>query len=226
MKGKLIVIEGTDCSGKETQTNLLIERLQKERINVFKYYYPHYEDPTGKIIGGPYLGKEHIGDGYFLEGAANVDPKVATLYYAADFKYSAPLIEDNLSVGNHVILDRYCFSSFAHQGGKIAGKERRLVNYQWLEKLFFGFLNLKKPDLAILLHMPYNSALKLKANRAEKADQHEMSEKHLKDAENAYLELAEIYGIKIIKCVKNGKIKLPSEIHEEVYAIVKENIAK
>lgn len=226
MRGKLIVIEGTDCSGKETQTNLLIERLEKEKINIFKYYYPHYEDPTGKIVGGPYLGKEHICEGFFQEGAANVDPKVATLYYAADFKYSSPLIEDNLAVGNNVILDRYCFSSFAHQGGKIANKDRRLVNYKWLDNLFFDFLNLRKPDLAILLYMPYDYALKLKEEREEKPDQHESSPKHLKDAERAYLEVAEKYNFKIINCVEKGKIKTIEQIQEEVFECVKKEISK
>ena len=223
MRGKLIVLEGTDCSGKETQTNMLIERLKKEQVNVFKYWYPHYESPTGKIIGGPYLGKEDICEAYFEEGAANVDPKVATLYYAADFKYSSPLIEDNLSVGNTVVLDRYCFSSYAHQGGKIKTKDRRIVNYKWLDNLFFDFLNLRKPDLTILLYMPYEQALKLKQGRTEKPDQHERDEGHLKGAERAYLELAEIYGFKIINCVEDNKIKTMEQIHEEVYECIKKH---
>ena len=37
MRGKLIVLEGTDCSGKETQTNLLIEKLRNEGLRVKKY---------------------------------------------------------------------------------------------------------------------------------------------------------------------------------------------
>lgn len=226
MRGKLIVMEGTDCSGKETQTNLLIERLEREKVNIFKYYYPHYEDPTGKIVGGPYLGKEHICEGFFPEGAANVDPKVATLYYAADFKYSSTLIEDNLAVGNNVILDRYCFSSFAHQGGKISNKDRRHVNYKWLDNLFFDFLNLRKPDLAILLYMPYDYALKLKEGREEKPDQHESDSKHLKDAERAYLEVAEKYNFKVINCIEKGKIKTIEQIHEEVYEFVKKELAE
>jgi dTMP kinase len=57
VRGKLIVIEGTDCSGKETQANLLIEKIRKTGILVEKFSFPNYESPTGKIIGGPYLGK-------------------------------------------------------------------------------------------------------------------------------------------------------------------------
>lgn len=223
MKGKLIVIEGTDCSGKETQTNMLFNRMQQDNIDIFKYYYPHYEDPTGKIIGGPYLGKEHIGRGFFEEGAASVDPKVSALYYAADFKYSSPMIIDKLNKGTNVILDRYIFSTFAHQGGKISNKEKRLQNYQWLDNLFFKFLELKKPDLVILLYMPFEYAEILKKNRVERPDQNESSKQHLIDAERAYLELAEIYNFKIINCVEKKVLKTIDQINNEVYEIVKES---
>ena len=59
-RGKLIAIEGTDCSGKETQTNLLIKKLREEGIQVQNFSFPNYNSPTGKIIGGPYLKKEQI----------------------------------------------------------------------------------------------------------------------------------------------------------------------
>ena len=65
MKGKLIVIEGTDCSGKETQVSLLVQRLKKEGHKVERFGFPMYDTPTGKIIGGAYLGKEYIGEGVF-----------------------------------------------------------------------------------------------------------------------------------------------------------------
>ncbi len=62
MKGKLIVVEGTDCSGKETQTRLLTERLQKENIKVARLSFPMYDTPTGKIIGACLLGKPGMCD--------------------------------------------------------------------------------------------------------------------------------------------------------------------
>ena len=87
-KGKLIVIEGTDCSGKGTQSELLYQKLVSDGLNVYKTSFPMYDTPTGKIIGGPYLGKEHICLGWFKEGANNVPAKVASLYYAADRLYN------------------------------------------------------------------------------------------------------------------------------------------
>ena len=88
MKGKIIVIEGTDCSGKETQSKLLKDKLEKMGKKVIRFYFPYYESPTGKIIGGPYLGKPEICDSYFPEGSSHVDSYVSCLYYAADRKYN------------------------------------------------------------------------------------------------------------------------------------------
>ena len=89
---KLIVIEGTDCSGKETQSKLLEERLKKEGKKVVRFDFPMYDSPTGKIIGGAYLGKPEIGKSIFPEGAVNVDPYITCLYFAADRKYNMPKI--------------------------------------------------------------------------------------------------------------------------------------
>ena len=86
--GKFIVIEGTDCSGKETQSKLLVEKLEKMGKKAIRLTFPNYDSPTGKIVGGPYLGKKEICECWFKEGAVNLDPKVASLYYAADRKYN------------------------------------------------------------------------------------------------------------------------------------------
>lgn len=226
MKGKLIVLEGTDCSGKETQSNLLIEALKQHNISVEKLGFPMYDTPTGKIVGGPYLGKEYICDGWFSEGANNVEPKVAALYYAADRKYNIPKIKALLERGVHVILDRYVYSNMAHQGGKIIDTDERMNMYAWLDVLEFKLLELPKPDIAIFLHMPYEEAMELKKNRPEKADQHESSPEHLKHAENAYLELAQTYKWKTIECVNQVGIKTIPEIHEEVLDYVLKEIQK
>lgn len=220
MRGKLIVIEGTDCSGKETQSNLLLEKLTKNNIAVAKKSFPMYETPTGKIVGGPYLGKEYICDGWFKEGAINVEPKVAALYYAADRRYNLPKIKELLDSGVNLILDRYVYSNMAHQGGKIYDTNERMNMYAWLDILEFKLLELPKPDIAIFLHMPYEQAMILKKDRIENADQHEQSEEHLKHAEKAYIELAQTYKWKTIECVNEGNIKSKEDISNEVYDYV------
>ena len=218
---KLIVIEGTDCSGKETQSNKLIENLKRDNIKVCKYSFPNYTSPTGKIVGGPYLGKSYICDGWFPEKAPNVDAKVSSLYFAADRKYNIKQIEDKLNSNYNVILDRYVYSNMAHQGGKLKTKEERNNMFIWLEKLEFDLLELPEADIKIFLHMPFLESLKLKEGREEKLDQNEEDKEHLLNAEIAYKELAEKYNFKIIECTYEGRIKSIDEIQNELYSYVK-----
>lgn len=216
---KLILIEGTDCSGKETQTKLLVERLNNNGIKCVSYSFPNYESPTGKIIGGPYLGKKSICEGWFPEGADKVSPKVSSLYYGADFLYHISEINNLLLSGVTVVLDRYFYSSFAHQGGKEIDELKRKEMYKWLEKLFFDLLELKDPDIKIFLHMPYEVALILKQNRTE-LDQHEKSKEHLIHAENAYKEIASLYNFETIECSSDNEPKNINEISNIIYNYV------
>lgn len=224
MKGKLIVIEGTDCSGKETQTKMLTKRLEKENIACVRLCFPNYDSPTGKIVGGPYLGKSHICDGWFSEGATNVDPKVSSLYYAADRKYNVVAIEELINKGINVILDRYVYSNLAHQGGKINDKDKRFEMYNWLDKLEFELLELPKADIKIFLHMPYEVSCELKKNREEQPDQHELSKEHLLMAEESYKEIANIYEFRTIECSKNNLPRTIEEINDELYNFVSVNL--
>ena len=221
-KGKLIVIEGTDCSGKETQTNLLIEKLEKDNIDVFKFGFPNYNSPTGRIVGGPYLGKSYICDGWFPEEAPNVDPKVSSLYYAADRRYNKDEFEKYLDKGVNVILDRYSFSNMAHQGGKLSTPEDRLKMFKWIENLEFEMLELPRPDIKIFLHMPFDASLILKRSRGlkEDLDENERDEHHLRDAEKAYIELAKEYNFYTIECATGDNIKTIEDINKEEYEYV------
>lgn len=223
-KGKLIVIEGTDCSGKETQVKKVVERFKEKEINIYNYSFPMYDTPTGRIIGGPYLGKSYIGEGWFKEGAPNVDALAASAYYAADRRYNIGIINDHLENGDIVILDRYVESNMAHQGGKLKTREEREKMYQKLDQLEFEIMELPRPDAVIFLYMPFEYAAILKKNRAETPDQHESNKAHLKQAETAYLELTEKYGYQKINCVKDDVIRTIDDISDEVVARIEEII--
>lgn len=221
MEGTLIVIEGTDCSGKQTQAQKLLENLKREGKKTIALQFPRYDTPTGKIIGGPYLGKPAIGNGFFPEGAPNVPSKVAALYFAADRLYNIKEINDYLSDGYIVILDRYVESNMAFQGGKIFDKEERYKTYKFLDNLEYELLELPKPDIRIFLYMPYESACELKKHRPEAMDEHEKDEKILRNAENAYKEIAQIYSYITINCTQEERIKEIEEISKEVLQSVK-----
>lgn len=221
--GKLLVIEGTDCSGKGTQSDILYKRLINDGYKVYKTSFPMYETPTGKIVGGPYLGKESICKGWFKEGANNVPAKVASLYYAADRLYNIDIINNYLKDDYIVILDRYTTSNMGHQAGKIKDKNERLQMFKWLEKLEYELLELPRPDIKLFLHMPYKFSKTLQNNRKE-LDEHELSEENLINAENAYLEMVDLFNFTKIECINDNKIRNIEDISEEIYNIVKSEI--
>ena len=263
-KGKLIVIEGTDCSGKEMQSKILLKKLNSEGINTEVTGFPRYDTPTGKIVGLPYLGKSYLADelvenqmglefpdfeqecdletlkkvkmalsrGWFKEGATNVNPRVACLYYAADRLYNYPHIKELIDQGTNVILDRWTYSNMGHQGGKIFNNshERRDM-YTWIARLEFGLLGLPQADIRIFLHMPTEYANLLKKGRSELPDEHERDINHLINAEQAYIEMADYFNFYTVESVNNKSeepkledIRTPEDIGDEVYDIVKKTL--
>ena len=218
MKGKFIVIEGTDCSGKETQSKLIEKKLKELGYKCIHLAFPMYDTPTGKVVGDCYLGRN--GKGFFDEGATNVDPYIAALYYAADRKYNINKIIDSYNDGYYIILDRYTTSNMAHQGSKILDKDERFFMYQWIDKLEFWLLGLPQPDKTIFLHMPYKYSLELKKER-NSLDEHEKDEDYLKRSEAAYIELSELYGWDRVECVDyDDRLKSPEEINDEIMKIL------
>lgn len=228
MKGKLIVIEGVDCSGKNTQSNLLKENLEKEGYEVKKYSFPVYDSPTGKIVGGPFLGKKEICEGYFKELAPNVNYQIGSMYLAADRLYNITPILNDLKEGKIVILDRYTYSNMAHQGGKEKEKSKRYEAYKWIETLEFDFLKLPKPDIKIFLSLSINTVKKLKEKRLENAslDQNELDNDYLELSIKAYKEVCEIYNFKTINCEKNNDIRNKEAISLDILNYVLKDLKK
>jgi dTMP kinase len=219
MAGKIIVIEGTDCSGKETQSKLLEKRLGLEGYKVKRFGFPMYETPTGKIVGGCYLGKPEICEGFFEEGATNVDPMVSCLYYAADRKYNYPKIEEYLKDDYYVILDRYTTSNLAHQGSKIKDKDERFNMFMWIDRLEYWLLGLPKADETILLHVSPETNIEL-SKLKEHSDPLEKNLEYLEDSEACYLELSELYNWKKIECMEFGKLRSIEDIQKDILEIV------
>ena len=225
-RAKILVIEGTDGSGKETQSKKLYEYLVNKGLKVKSYSFPIYSSPTGKIVGGPYLGKKEIENSYFEETSANVDPLVSSLYYAADRRYNfLSTIEDEIYKNDIIILDRYIMSNMGHQASKAKNKKDRDKILKFIEILEFDLCELPRPDKVIFLHMPFEAAKELRKGRTS-GDGNENSDSHLKHAEKNYCEIANIYKWDYINCLKTKKykgledIKSIDEISEEIIKMV------
>jgi dTMP kinase len=225
MKGSLIVIEGSDGSGKATQTKLLVERLRKERRRVETLDFPRYDDNViGTLIGEAIAG-DH---GDFV----HLDPYITSVMFAADRFESSTQIKSWLKRGEIVVLDRYVSANQIHQGGKIADTRKRVKFLTWLDKLEFGVFGLPKPDITIYLQMPLKHSLALlKGKRARgrksyikrgKIDTFENDTDFLKNSlKSADFLMKQDRGWHKIPCAVRDTIRRREEIHEDIFRLIK-----
>jgi len=227
-KGKLIVIDGIDGSGKATQTRFLAERLEKEGLKVKTIDFPRYYDNFfGSLIGEYLNGK--FGD--FIQ----VDPRVASVLYAADRFESSKQIKKWLDQGYTIISDRYVSANQIHQGGKISSTVERKKFLEWLDKMEYGIFQIPKPDLVVYLDVPFEVSKKWLENKVTQRSKKYLNGKkdlaednliHLKDSRNSALYLhKQNKNWEKISCCKGMTCLMPEQVHEEVFKIVKKKLA-
>ena len=229
MPGKIISIEGGDGSGKETQTRILFERLNREGYTCEKMSFPRYNTPTGRIIGQCYLGKKDLGEGdvAWFGDPTKVNPRIASSYYAIDRLAALPEIEEIIDSGKHLILDRWIESNMAHQASKEIGFPKRSEIKNFIHTLEYDTFKLPKPDITIFLDIPFNVARELAERRGIELDGHESDLEYLKNTNKVFKELSKVYSWEKIECTPNGTIdslRNPEDIGEEVYQKVEERI--
>ncbi len=220
-KGKFIVIEGTDGSGKTIQTRLLLRKLKNEKIDVRTLDFPRYRHASS------YFVRQYLNGCY--GDWREVGAYRASIFYALDRFAASAGLKKWLAQGKTVIANRYVASNFGHQGVKIKNKAARKQFFNWVSNLEYNVLSIPKPDLNIFLHMPSSVAYKLislKGKReylgAKKRDIHEKDISHLKQAEKVFLEVAEFFpdDFAVVECVKKGKLLSVEEIGEDVWKTV------
>ncbi|WP_372712986.1 dTMP kinase [Ilyobacter sp.] len=219
--GKLIVIEGTDSSGKQTQTEILYEKLKSEGIKVKKISFPNYDSPASEPVK-MYLAGE------FGEKANDVNPYPVSTMYAVD-RYASfkKDWEHFYSEEGVVITDRYTTSNMVHQASKFTDPGDKAKYLEWLEDLEYEKMEIPRPDVVFFLNMPVDVAQKLMSERKNKItgetakDIHEKDVDYLKMSHQNACDIAETYHWKEIKCVKNGQLKNIEEISEEIFEAVK-----
>ena len=225
-KGKLIVIDGTDGSGKATQADLLVERIKKEGHDVLMTDFPQY----GKKSAG--LVENYLNGNY--GGPNDVNPHAASMFYAVDRYDASAKMKKSLRDGKIIISNRYTTANIGHQGGKFKTEQERQEFFRWLFDLEYNLLGIPEPDINIILYVPTEVAQKLvdkKGHRdyigGTKRDIHEDDLDHLKDACDSYLLAAKILpNFKLINCSTpdgNG-IQTREEIHEKIWQTVKKII--
>lgn len=224
MQGKLFVIDGTDGSGKQTQFDKLVERLEKEKIDFMKLSFPRYDSPSSSLVK-MYLAGE------FGENAKDVSPYIASTFYAAD-RYASYKQEfgEYYKNGGLILADRYTTANIVHQAGKIQDKKEREKFLDWLCDLEYNIYGIPEPTEVFFLNMPPEYALKLMEGRENKIthdmkkDIHERDKNHIIDSYNAACDLVDKYNWYEVKCVNNGEIRTIEDIHEEIFAEIKKRL--
>ena len=223
--GKLIVIEGTDGSGKSTQFGLLTQRLERENRAFQKLVFPQYSEPSSALIR-MYLGGE------FGTSPSDVNAYAASAFYSVDRYASYKKVWQKwYQDGGLVVSDRYTTSNAVHQTSK-EPPQRQQAFLQWLYDFEYDKLGLPRPDLVIYLDVPTDFTEKLMRRREQAththADIHEQDSTYLAACRRAGKAAAEYYGWTVIQCVKDGEMRTIEDIHEEIYrhvaACLEENL--
>ena len=219
--GKLIVIEGTDGSGKSTQFRKLTERLEREGQEFKTLVFPRYAEPSSALIR-MYLGGE------FGTKPTDVNAYAASSFYAVD-RYASykqdwgQYYED----GGVIVSDRYTTSNAVHQTSK-EPKEKQAEFLKWLYEFEYDKLALPRPDLVIYLDVPTSFTEKMMRRREQEtntnADIHEKDMEYLATCRESGRTAAQYYNWHIIQCVKDDAMRSIEDIHEEIYAMVKKSL--
>ena len=216
--GKLIVIEGTDGSGKSTQFRLLTQRMEAEGHDFRKLVFPQYSEPSSALIR-MYLGGE------FGSKPSDVNAYAASAFYAVDRYASYKKVWGQwYENGGLVVSDRYTTSNAVHQASK-EPEEKQAEFLKWLYDFEYDKLGLPCPDLTIYLDVPTDFTEKLlrhrEADTNTTADIHEKDMAYLATCRETGRKAARFYNWTVIDCVKDGAMRSIEDIHNEIYAHVK-----
>lgn len=216
--GKLIVIEGTDGSGKSTQFKLLSQQLEHDGVAFKHLVFPRYSEESSALIR-MYLG------GQFGSKPSDVNAYAASSFYAVD-RYASYKMDWGqwYEDGGTVLSDRYTTSNAVHQASKEPA-EKRQEFWSWLYDFEYEKLSLPRPDLIIYLDVPTDFTEKLMRHRESStgtsADIHEKDLEYLATCRETGRAAAKFYGWTVISCVKDGQMRSIEDIHEEIFRHVK-----
>lgn len=212
--GKLIVIEGTDGSGKSTQFSLLTQRLEQDGHTFQQLVFPQYAQPSSALIR-MYLGGE------FGTHPSDVNAYAASSFYSVDRYASYKQVWGTFyEQGGLVVCDRYTTSNAVHQASKLSSEERELF-LSWLSDFEYEKLGLPRPNLVIYLDVPTDYTQQMLRHREQEtnthADIHEQDISYLASCRRAGRIAADYYHWTVISCVQDGLMRSIEDIHQEIY---------
>jgi len=208
--GKIIVIEGIDGSGKQTQAKLLARRLESEGKTVKLLNFPNYESSSSALV------KMYL-NGELGERAENVSPYAAGSFYAVD--RCATMAQVTILQYDYVICDRYSSSNLIHQSVKLKGAEWEEY-VRFMDDYEHEKLEIPRADKVILLDMPPRVTERLILERSKKfegRDIHERDREYMRKCAEGARVCADKLGWSVIDCVENGELLDIDSIHNLIW---------
>lgn len=218
MRGKLIVIDGIDGSGKTTQTRLLCDYVKQAGMPFLTPKFPRYEKESSCFV------RQMLQGGY--EKLGPINPHVASMFYGLDRMDAALELREFLEKGQMIICDRYTSSNIGHQGGRIESQKERKAYYSWLDHFEYEQLHIPRPDAVMYLHVPVEISIQLIEQRLENGERqskdiYERDIEHLQRAYQSYREAAELFPYwHSIECMDGDRLMSPEEIHGKILEVL------
>lgn len=220
-RGKLIVIDGGDGSGKTTQAHLLVDYLKKLKyptkyVDFPQYYNSFHGNTVAKFLRGEFGSIDEV------------SPYLASLSYALDRASIKQEMDDFLSKGGYIVANRYATSSMVHQGAKFKKKEEREKFLKWIYELEYKVNRMPKENLVLFLYVPWEIGLYLTKNKpirhylkGENADIQEKDLKYRQEVEKMYLEMSKMHSHWVkVDCAMENQILPPLEIHKKILTVL------
>ena len=222
MNGRLIVFEGTDGSGKATQSRLLCEHLQRESIPYKNITFPRYGKPSAAMV------QEYL-DGNLGRRPGDVNAYAASLMFSMD-RYASYKQDwgGYYARGGLLVTDRYTTSNAVHQCSKLP-KEQWEDFLNWLFDFEYKKLGIPAPDRVIYLNVdPAVSQALMTARYSgdeNKKDIHERDIAYLRHSREAAAYCAEKLGWETVDCCRDGQMRSIEDIHKDVMKLLENGIA-
>ena len=218
-KGKLIVLEGLDGSGKATQAKLLAEKLTAEGRAVREVSFPNYASDSSALV------KMYLA-GQFGEKPDDVNAYAASTFYSVDryagYKSDWGTFYEN---GGVIVADRYTTSNAVHQCSKLPPEQWESF-LQWLFDFEFRLLGLPAPDCVIYLQVDPAVSQKLMTQRyhgdESKKDVHEKDVEYLKRSRRAAEFCAAHLGWQTVSCSEGDSMRSIEAIQQEVQKLAEQ----
>jgi len=214
-KNPFIVIEALDAGGSQTQTDLLVGRLKKEKYKVLDLHFPQEDRATGRMVYDKFLLPKNKG---------RFSKREQALLYIQDFFSRVEDMEGHLQAKSKraVVSDRYCTSTFAYQTLNLSGLARKKM-MAWVNWLCYeGTPKLFKPDLVIFIDTPVEVSLRRLADK--KKDFFETKAK-LTGIRNSYLRVAQEQKWLVIQGVDvKGEERTRQDLQEQIWQLVQDKI--